>query len=70
MVAEYLDSQQLPYAQAVNKDLLRQLPRLLGQTGVSDVACGRAASCVKLIVQCSSAFKPLMLRELEKELQG
>ena len=56
--------------QAVNKDLLRQLPRLLGQTGVSDVACARAASCVKLIVQCSSAFKPLMLRELETELQG
>lgn len=69
-MAEYQDSQQLLCVQAVNKDLLRQLPRLLGQTGVSDVACARAASCVKLIVQCSSAYKQLMLRELEKELQG
>lgn len=52
------------------QDLLRQLPRLLGQKGVSDVACTRAAACVKLVVQCVAAFKPLMLKELEAELHG
>ena len=52
------------------QDLLRQLPRLLGQKGVSDVACTRAAACVKLVVQCVAAFKPLMLQELEAELHG
>ncbi len=52
------------------QDLLKQLPRLLGQKGVSDVACTRAASCVKLVVQCVASFKPLMLRELEAELHG
>ena len=52
------------------QDLLKQLPRLLGQKGVSDTACTRAASCVKLVVQCVASFKPLMLKELEAELHG
>ncbi len=52
------------------QDLLKQLPRLLGQKGVSDIACTRAASCVKLVVQCVATFKPLMLKELEAELHG
>ena len=52
------------------QDLLRQLPGLLGQRGVSDLACTRAAACIKLAVLCAPDFKPLMLQELERELQG
>ena len=59
-----------PDVGALDRGLLAQLPRLLGQRGVSDTACARAAACVKLVVLCAPACKPAMLQGLEQELQG
>ena len=57
-----------PLLEGVDQELLRQLPRLLGQGGLSDTAYKRAAKCIRLVVLCSEDSKTPMLNELESEL--
>lgn len=52
----------------VSQELLRSLPRLLGQTDLSELACKRAARCIRLVVYCASHHKQIMFEELEMEL--
>lgn len=54
--------------EGVDQELLRQLPRLLGQGGLSDTAYKRAAKCIRLLVLCCTDTKTPMLNELESEL--
>ncbi|CAL8470976.1 g10518 [Coccomyxa elongata] len=66
--AETLKSSLKPLLEGVDPELLRRLPRLLGQAGLSDAAYKRAARCIRLVVLCSADHKTPMLNELESEL--
>ncbi len=57
-----------PLLEGVDQGLLRQLPRLLGQGGMSEAAYKRAAKCIRLVVICCEDSKTPMLNELESEL--
>ena len=58
-----------PVIQSLPGHLLKHLARLLGQSGLSDLAQKRCASVIKMMVDISSGLKPLMLTELQQELQ-
>lgn len=58
-----------PVIQSLPKHLLKHLARLLGQSGLSDLAQKRCACVIKMLVDISSGLKPLMLAELQQELQ-
>lgn len=58
-----------PLIQSLPEKLLRHLPRLLGQSGLSDLAQRRCASIIKNMVDMCPQLKPLMLAELQDELQ-
>ena len=49
--------------------LLKQLARLLGQSGLSELAQKRCASVIRMLVDMCPQLKPMMLSELQKELQ-
>ena len=49
-------------------DLLRQLPRLLGQEGISLGAQNRLGSIIRLLVELGPQHKQLMLLELQSQL--
>ena len=68
LAAESLKSSKQQLLEGVDPELLRQLPRLLGQAGLSDAAYKRAARCLRLVVLCSEQHKTPMLNELESEL--
>ncbi|BDA45426.1 probable E3 ubiquitin-protein ligase HUWE1 [Coccomyxa sp. Obi] len=68
LAAETLKSPKTPLLEGVDPELLRRLPRLLGQAGLSDAAYKRAARCIRLVVLCSEDHKTPMLNELESEL--
>lgn len=48
-----------------DQQLLARLPRLLGQSGLSDAAYKRAAHCIRLVALCNEEHKRPMLTELE-----
>ena len=49
-------------------DLLRQLPHLLGQDGISLGAQNRLGSIIRLLVELGPQHKQLMLLELQLQL--
>jgi hypothetical protein len=57
-----------PILERLPSRLLRQLPTLLGEAGISDAAATRTAEAIKLLVETAPAHKGLMLHELEAEL--
>ena len=58
-----------PVVQSLPERLLQQLARLLGQSGLSEVAQKRCASVIRMLVDTCPQLKPLMLSELQNELQ-
>lgn len=58
-----------PVIQSLPEQLLKHLPRLLGQSGLSDLAQKRCATIIKNMVDMCPKLKPLMLSELQDELQ-
>ena len=58
-----------PVIQSLPERLLQQLARLLGQSGLSEVAQKRCASVIRMLVDTCPQLKPLMLSELQNELQ-
>lgn len=63
------ESNPIPVLEALPHELLRQLPALLGQTGLLEAAYQRAATVIKLLVSAAHVHKPFMLVELQHELQ-
>lgn len=55
--------------QSLPEHLLKQLAHLLGQSGLSDLAQKRCASVIRMLVETCPQLKPLMLSELQNELQ-
>ena len=55
--------------QSLPEHLLKQLARLLGQSGLSELAQKRCASVIRMLVDMSPQLKPMMLSELQNELQ-
>lgn len=55
--------------QSLPEHLLKQLARLLGQSGLSELAHKRCASVIRMLVDMSPQLKPMMLSELQNELQ-
>ena len=55
--------------QSLPEQLLKQLVRLLGQSGLSELAQKRCASVIRMLVDMSPQLKPMMLSELQVELQ-
>ena len=55
--------------QSLPEHLLKQLARLLGQSGLSELAQKRCASVIRMLVDTCPQLKPLMLSELQNELQ-
>lgn len=55
--------------QSLPEHLLKQLGRLLGQSGLSELAQKRCASVIRMLVDMSPQLKPMMLSELQNELQ-
>ena len=55
--------------QSLPEQLLKQLTRLLGQSGLSELAQKRCASVIRMLVDMSPQLKPMMLSELQNELQ-
>ena len=55
--------------QSLPEHLLKQLARLLGQSGLSELAQKRCASVIRMLVDMSPQLKPMMLAELQNELQ-
>ena len=55
--------------QSLPEHLLKQLARLLGQSGLSELAHKRCASVIRMLVDISPQLKPMMLSELQNELQ-
>ena len=55
--------------QSLPEHLLKQLARLLGQSGLSELAQKRCASVIRMLVETCPQLKPLMLSELQNELQ-
>lgn len=55
--------------QSLPEQLLKQLARLLGQSGLSELAQKRCASVIRMLVDMSPQLKPMMLSELQNELQ-
>ena len=55
--------------QSLPEQLLKQLARLLGQSGLSELAQKRCASVIRMLVDMSPQLKPMMLSELQSELQ-
>jgi len=49
--------------------LLKQLPGLLGQAGLSATAAGRVAACLRHLVAIAPGHQQLLLAELEAELR-
>ncbi|DBB00800.1 TPA: hypothetical protein ACH3X1_000730 [Trebouxia sp. C0004] len=58
-----------PVIQSLPEHLLKQLARLLGQSGLSELAQKRCASVIRMLVDTCPQLKPLMLSELQNELQ-
>lgn len=58
-----------PIIQSLPEHLLKQLARLLGQSGLSELAQKRCANVVRMLVDTCPQLKPLMLSELQNELQ-
>ncbi|KAK9830284.1 hypothetical protein WJX72_010812 [[Myrmecia] bisecta] len=58
-----------PVLNALPEPLLRQLPSLLGQQGLSELAYTRVGSVLKMVVEAAPAHKALMLQELEAQLR-
>lgn len=48
--------------------LLKQLPALLGQAGLSATAAARVAACLRALVAIAPRHQPLLLAELEAQL--
>lgn len=63
------DENPQPVIQSLPEQLLKHLPKLLGQSGLSDLAQRRCASIIKMMVEMCPQLKPLMLAELQDELQ-
>lgn len=55
--------------QNLPEHLLKQLARLLGQSGLSELAQKRCASVIRMLVDMCPQLKPMMLSELQNELQ-
>lgn len=55
--------------QSLPERLLKQLARLLGQSGLSELAQKRCASVIRMLVDMCPQLKPMMLSELQSELQ-
>ena len=58
-----------PVIQSLPEHLLKQLAQLLGQSGLSELAHKRCASVIRMLVDTCPQLKPLMLSELQNELQ-
>ncbi len=58
-----------PVIQSLPEHLLKQLARLLGQSGLSELAQKRCASVIRMLVDTCPQLKSLMLSELQNELQ-
>ena len=71
MVVEELDQNENPalVIQTLPEQLLKQLAGLLGRSGLSELAHKRCASVIRMLVEICPQLKPLMLSELQQELQ-
>lgn len=58
-----------PVIQSLPEHLLKQLARLLGQSGLSELAQKRCGSVIRMLVDTCPQLKPLLLSELQNELQ-
>ena len=58
----------LPILEALPPHLVRQLPALMGEAGLSETAYGRLATSLRLLVEAAPVHKPLVLAELQREL--
>jgi hypothetical protein len=58
-----------PQLERLPERLVRQLPALIGECGLSEMSYTRAAAVVRSLAQVAPNHKRLMLRELREQLQ-